>query len=180
MRHSLLGVLAIAFSVYLGTGACGSDVGAPPPTDASSIDATSTGDSSTDRTGSVLTGIAVINSDYQWTLVSFDRASSALTWLDPTTCAPLGQLAVDTGFASYRRRARAHIARRWHHEHAGFPARLRARAWHACGKQHRLHQSVARTPAPRDGMVLTGTPADLGKEKMRCVDAKERSESLRH
>ena len=33
--------------------------------------------------------------------------------------------------------------------------------------------------APRDGMVLTGTPADLGKEKMRCVDAKERSESLR-
>jgi hypothetical protein len=29
-----------------------------------------------------------------------DRGNQTLTWLDPETCAPIGQLAVDTGFAS--------------------------------------------------------------------------------
>jgi hypothetical protein len=33
-------------------------------------------------------------------VVVLDRHNAALTWLDPTTCAPLRQLAVGTGFAS--------------------------------------------------------------------------------
>ena len=34
-------------------------------------------------------------------VVIIDRGNAALTWLDPTTCAPLGQLAVDTGFVPF-------------------------------------------------------------------------------
>jgi hypothetical protein len=34
-------------------------------------------------------------------VVVIDRGYAVLTWLDPTTCAPLGQLAVGTGYAAY-------------------------------------------------------------------------------
>jgi hypothetical protein len=145
-RYWLSLACSIALSVCVATGACGNDPGFQPETDASSVDA-ATGplDASTDRPSNVLRGIAVVNSDYQSTSVSFldrngnllqdgcfgggadalgpsptlsgdvvlptqvpaggpvaiiDRGHNALTWLDPTTCAPLGQLAVDTGFAA--------------------------------------------------------------------------------
>ncbi len=128
--------------------ACGSDTH-PPSADAATDPTRANIDGGAGEAGQPLaSGIAVVNSDYKSTSISFldrdgnvlkdkdgcfnsgsgpaglamtlsgnvdlptqtpfgspvvviDRRNAVLTWLDPATCTPLGQLAVGTGFTAY-------------------------------------------------------------------------------
>ena len=117
-------LLSISFSALIGAAACGDDGnngGGPGPLTGFAVvssDFTSSSVSLLDTDGKVVKGdcftsgtkapgvTLALSGDVvlpSWTqsdneVVTIDRTNSVLTWLDPTTCAPLRQLDVSTGF----------------------------------------------------------------------------------